>query len=670
MCGILFTYNPHGVNLQEALRSLDLIHHRGPDDTGLAMGSLSELTPYAVEATSKEVVGFDLEYCPKEYFLQQSKNAASTIFMGHQRLSIIDLSPYGHQPMSYENGRYWIVYNGEIYNYQEIRAELEDKGYVFRTKTDTEVILASYVEYGEKCVEKFNGIWAFVIHDTQLGEIFTSRDRFGVKPLYFWTDKRGGIVFASEIKQFLAFTGWEGIVNESRAIDYLEYALTDHTEETLFAGVYQVRGGSRLRLNFTKEKQITIGSVLASIEQWYHLENSRKRSLCSNKTLRSEVLEKIKKTFKRAIFLQKISDVPVGTTLSGGIDSSAIATVVSKEYKDDGILNTFTAASKFSLFDERRWADIVNKEIDAQSHYVYTEIDDLKREIDTILWHQDEPFQSQSTTLSYFVYKQVKESHIKVILCGQGADEYMGGYGQWKAITFWGLIKRFQWKKVLGLISKSTGSEIYNYCLFIGRRILTNLSFGLFPVQNLKFISRGGWSRYDGKTKQLISKSSSSIFESINQFVFQLTLPRYLRWEDRNSMSNSIEARVPFLDHVLVECYLNIPDRFKLEQENPKLLFKEAMIDYLPKEIYHRKDKKGFVTPEEVWVTQVDTDYFRKKLSESLDKLGNRVNKQEILQRFEGQVTQNIPFDYMYWRFIQFADWMRIFEMKFSNTNG
>ena len=252
-----------------------------------------------------------------------------------------------------------------------------------------------------------------------------------------------------------------------------------------------------------------------------------------------------------------------------------------------------------------------------------------------------------------------------MILCGQGADEYMGGYGQWKAISLWNFIKKAQLKKVIAVINSSSGSDISNYLFFVGRRILTALSFGFFPIQKFRFVKLNGWKKYDGVSKRLISKSSSSIFESINQFVFQLTLPRYLRWEDRNSMSNSVEARVPFLDHEMVECYLNIPDKLKLDQKNPKILFKEAMVEYLPKEVYNRKDKKGFITPEEVWVTQVDTEYFRVKLEESLNLLGNKVNKAYIMQRFEGQVTQNIPFDYMYWRFIQFAQWMRVFDMKF-----
>jgi len=267
--------------------------------------------------------------------------------LGHRRLSILDISPYGHQPLCDSSSRYWIVFNGEVYNYKEIRDELEALGHLFVSGTDTEVILNAYNQWGKDCLNHFNGMWAFIIFDTKNGNLFVSRDRFGVKPLYYWYSPEGFLAFASEIKEFTVLPGWKAKLNGSRAYDFLvsEAGLANHTSETLFQDVYQLRGGEAV------EVQVSTLSTKLPIYRWYDLKINKFD--ITFEEAEKEFLE----LFQDAIRIRLRSDVPVGSCLSGGLDSSSIVCIVNdilKEEKLEEIQQTFSVCSDVEVFDERK----------------------------------------------------------------------------------------------------------------------------------------------------------------------------------------------------------------------------------------------------------------------------------------------------------------------------
>jgi len=267
--------------------------------------------------------------------------------LGHRRLSILDISPYGHQPLCDSSSRYWIVFNGEVYNYKEIRDELEALGHLFVSGTDTEVILNAYKQWGKDCLNHFNGMWAFIIFDTKNGNLFVSRDRFGVKPLYYWYSPEGFLAFASEIKEFTVLPGWKAKLNGSRAYDFLvsEAGLANHTSETLFQDVYQLRGGEAV------EVQVSTLSTKLPIYRWYDLKINKFD--ITFEEAEKEFLE----LFQDAIRIRLRSDVPVGSCLSGGLDSSSIVCIVNdilKEEKLEEIKQTFSVCSDVEVFDERK----------------------------------------------------------------------------------------------------------------------------------------------------------------------------------------------------------------------------------------------------------------------------------------------------------------------------
>jgi asparagine synthase (glutamine-hydrolysing) len=267
--------------------------------------------------------------------------------LGHRRLSILDISPYGHQPLCDSSSRYWIVFNGEVYNYKEIRDELEALGHLFVSGTDTEVILNAYKQWGKDCLNHFNGMWAFIIFDTKNGNLFVSRDRFGVKPLYYWYSPEGFLAFASEIKEFTVLPGWKAKLNGSRAYDFLvsEAGLANHTSETLFQDVYQLRGGEAV------EVQVSTLSTKLPIYRWYDLKINKFD--ITFEEAEKEFLE----LFQDAIRIRLRSDVPVGSCLSGGLDSSSIVCIVNdilKEEKLEEIQQTFSVCSDVEVFDERK----------------------------------------------------------------------------------------------------------------------------------------------------------------------------------------------------------------------------------------------------------------------------------------------------------------------------
>ncbi|AJC74261.1 asparagine synthase [Pseudothermotoga hypogea DSM 11164 = NBRC 106472] len=620
MCGIAGIINEDGAPvLEEEIKAMTrLIAHRGPDHEGFYFG--------------------------KDFAL------------GHRRLRIIDLSDLSNQPMKYvgQNGEYVIVYNGEIYNYIEIRDELIAAGYRFSTQSDTEVILASYDRWGLDCVNKFNGIWAFAIYDQRKNLMFLSRDRFGVKPLYY-TKIGSKFCFGSEIKQFTTVKGWRARMNHRRVYDYLTFNLIDHTNETMFEGVYQLRGGEYLLYDLTTKR--------FTVQRWYDI-----------KIEKIDIpYEEAQKKFRELVFdsvrLQLRSDVKVGSCLSGGLDSSTLVSVMRRLLGANGKIETVSFCSEFEKYNEEKYVDEVVKHTNVVSHKVSPKFEDFfaelnsngSNEIESLVWHQDEPFGSASIFAQYSVFKEARKNGIIVMLDGQGADEILAGYHSSVGIYLASLLRRFK-LRVFSKEFRAVKSVWPN--VGVTKYVLVNM----LP-DSLKVLLRRkvGGSRffsvpkdYDGGVKWMNVKN---ITEYAYKLVFESSLPALLHWEDRNSMAFSVESRVPYLDYRIVEFLLSLPESYIIRNGYTKAILRDSMRGIVPDKILDRKDKIGFATPEEVWMRR-NRKFVLNKIQENVKILKNIVRPQfagyaEKVLRDDGQ--KYIP---TIWKVINVGEWVKTFSVE------
>lgn len=668
MCGISVLISSQS-NLSGITGMNDLIRHRGPDDEGyvffeagtpLCLGgkdtpadAFTELTPYRLIGQVQQV----------------ALSAACQLAFGHRRLAIVDLSALGHQPMCDAQRRYWITFNGEIYNHVEIRAELELLGHQFISHSDTEVILAAYRQWGEDCLSRFNGMWAFAIYDLQEDLLFVARDRFGVKPLYYWVSPTGELAFASEIKQFTALAGWRAKVNPQRAYDFLAWGLTDHTDETMFAQVYQVAPGCCLSLKVKDYASVMTAGGRLPTRRWYQLMPQEFSGSFA------DAAAAFRHYLTEAVALRLRAEVPVGSCLSGGLDSSSIVCLMNRllREKNAGALQrTFSACADIKRFDERAWIDRVVDATGVEAHYVYPAMDRLFDEVSRITWHQDEPFGSTSIYAQWHVFSSAADNGVTVMLDGQGADEQLAGYHGFFAPRLGGLFKRGRWLTMLKEMSAM--DKIHGYSPLTGMKYLAN---AVLP----EFLR-------DGLRRQVGKSSATPVWLDVERLgclpvnpflglgaagadtirdlsIAQLTssnLQMLLHWEDRDSMAHSIESRVPFLDYRLVEFVVGLPDEYKLANGITKLILRRSMSGILPDAIRDRMNKLGFVTPEEVWVKEQATAVFRSKLASAIAR-SEGIIKPDALKVFDEIVAGRQPFNYMTWRLISFAEWLECFTV-------
>ncbi|WP_448524110.1 asparagine synthase (glutamine-hydrolyzing) [Pseudothermotoga sp.] len=620
MCGIAGIINEDGAPvLEEEIKTMtSLVAHRGPDHEGFYFG--------------------------KDFAL------------GHRRLRIIDLSDLSNQPMKYvgQNGEYVIVYNGEIYNYVEIRDELIAAGYRFSTNSDTEVILASYDRWGIECVRRFNGIWAFAIYDQRKNLIVLSRDRFGVKPLYY-TKVGSKFCFGSEIKQFTAVKGWKARMNHRRVYDYLAFGLMDHTSETMFEGVYQLRGGENLFYDLTTKK--------FTVRRWYDIKPEKV----------DISYEEAQRKFRELVFdsvrLQLRSDVKVGSCLSGGLDSSTLVSVMTRLLGENGSIETVSFCSEFEKYSEEKYVDEVVKHTNVVSHKVFPKFEDFfselnskgSNEIESLVWHQDEPFGSTSAFAQYSVFKEARKHGMRVMIDGQGADEILAGYYPFVGIYLASLLRRF---KLRGFLKEFSAVKSVWPNVSVTRYMLSNM---LPESLKVPLRRRFGGSRffsvpedYDGGFKWMNVKN---ITEYAYKLVFESSLPALLHWEDRDSMAFSVESRVPYLDHRIVEFLLCLPESYIIRDGYTKAILRDSMRGIVPDKILDRKDKIGFATPEEIWMRR-NKEFVANKLRETVSLAGKGI-KTEFLKYAE-QILEDPKKGYfsVLWRVLNVGDWIKVFNVE------
>lgn len=569
MCGIFGVISNNGIDNKKLSNVSRVISHRGPDDEGIILFNLDNgnFAQFRGEDTIQEI---------SYPFLNETKQFNASFL--HRRLSIIDLSPAGHQPMSYHDNKLWITYNGEVYNYLEIKAELLSKGYKFYTQSDTEVILASYKEWGTECVKHFNGMWAFAIWDKLNHLIFLSRDRVGVKPLFYYNNN-DQFIFCSEIKGIKTYLDNKLTLKEKKIYEYLirGQILVGEADDTIFEDVRQLMAGSNLVF---KQNKI-------SVEKYWSLKLTR------NKLTFNENVERFSELFLQSIKYRLRSDVEVGTCLSGGLDSSSLVSFASKKF--DKRFHTFSAVWPGEKCDESYFVEKVNNKYQCFSNSFTPDLDNILEVIDKEIWYQEIPLPGSSLLAQWFVMEKAKEYNIKVLLDGQGADEILSGYPFYLPVYINEMIYSLKWNELFKYYS-SLHKNNYNLKWFIHfqkYRFISPYRKAVHPIK--KIFSN----KYIFSAKHSNRSKCVSLPKYLKDQIERATLPSLLHFEDRNSMAHSVESRVPFLDYSLLEFSVNIPTEQKIQGALTKVILREAMKDYLPEEVYKRTDKIGFSTPIE-----------------------------------------------------------------------
>lgn len=671
MCGIFGLIQPSPIDFSELHSLSRLIRHRGPDDEGFAIfdGDSAPVLTGGGDTPSVSMNSEGVAWSPSSRLADQGHSSRGGLALGHRRLSIIDLSPYGHQPMSDASGRYWITYNGEIYNYLELREELRVAGYRFSTASDTEVILAAFRHWGEACLSRFNGMWAFAIFDRETKSLFFARDRFGVKPLYFW-QQGDRLAFASEIKAFTGLIGWRAKANRERLLDFLVWNVLDHGKHTMFEGVQQLLPGHHVTLNL---QQVFSGAPAPNWhpQRWYSLPEGV-ASIAGEKAV-----EGLRTALTDAIRLRLRADVPVGSCLSGGLDSSSLVCLMSEQLgpvaQRTAALHTFTARSHDIEFDEFRYAQAVIDSAGSTPHTVVPEPHSLFDDIDRLAWHLDEPFVSTSIYAQWCVFKLARSVGVTVMLDGQGADEILGGYRGFFGAHLAGLLRNgspLAWCREINTLRREIG---FSPLRSIGytTAYLTPALVGLIgrfdgrAYADREWLTAFAQAALSCDPLRAAGGRPRSVREMSVAQVTATNLPMLLHWEDRNSMAHSIEARVPFLDYRVVEHSLAISDFEKVGGGISKKALRSAMRGSVPDIVLDRRDKMGFVTAETLWVRRDEPKRFRAAVDDAVQRLPSLLSP-TLLNRFDEVLAGRRPFDHRYWRAISASHWVRAFDVEVS----
>ncbi len=606
MCGIfavISSENKFGVtDFKKFVSATELISYRGPDAQGILA---------------------------LDYSTGVNDNNHFNIFLGHRRLSILDLSEDGNQPMFRDDC--YIIFNGEIFNYVELREELKKLGHTFSTGSDTEVILKTYKQFGVKGFSKFNGMWAFVLVDLKNQKMICSRDRFSIKPLYYLKEN-GNWYFASEIKQLIPFLSSKKL-NKQLAYHFLQQQLLEHTNDTFFQGIKKVAAKSSMIIdissgNFTEEKY------------WDYELNS---TLISG----NDAIDNFHELFTDSIKIRLRSDVTVGSLLSGGLDSSAI-TVLADSFSP-GNFESFSVVSDSKKYSEESFVDALVKHNHLLNSKLRFNSSQVPEFIDKVLFHQDEPFGSFSIVAQYLMFQQIKKEHdIKVILCGQGGDEIMMGYLKYFFFNLQESRKKFRYDIVVRELLSS----------LINRTIVWQLEWN-----QMKRYLPG----YAGKKDDFILLNGvtekiwqfNSIVERQEKDIDLYSVPVLTHYEDRNSMAASIESRLPFLDHRLVNFLLSITLNLKLKNGWTKYILRKSMNE-LPDVIRWRRDKKGFTTPEEIWLKNQLVSMVREEFNHSKLHEAGIIDKEKFMSYYNDFLKGKSNTDHsLIFRTFIFEKWMK-----------
>lgn len=612
---------------RDVRNALSKMHHRGPDDSG------------------HELIDFE----------------RGTIGLAQTRLSIIDLSSGGHQPMHSRDGRWTIIFNGEIYNYRELRTQLASIGHSFQTDSDTEVLLTAWSHWGSTCLDKLTGMFAFAICDRREQTITCVRDAFGIKPFYY-SRTDGGMKFASEIPAILTLLPGKPRLNLQRTYDYLVHGDYDSNEQSFFNDIFHLLPGHLVEFNIAS-------GILGQPKRWWSpkIVENRKVSF-------TEATKLVRESFLDSISLHLRSDVPLGAALSGGVDSSAVVCAL-RHLRPSTPIHTFSFIAAESDVNEEHWVDRINSHVGAIPHKVCATSCELVADLDDMITAQGEPFGSTSIYAQYRVFKLAQAHGITVTLDGQGADEMLAGYqgypGQrilslletghlyaaWSFLNKWAKWPgRSRTEGLKRFLAQATSGSLYTSL----RSLNGDEHRPSWLVES--FLREQGVSLTYPEVAPDISVRGRRVMSELASSLTTRGVNALLRHGDRNSMRFSIESRVPFLTTDFADLLLSMPEHYLISPEGEtKHVFRAALRGIVPDDVLDRKDKIGFATPERDWLLGMSSTV-RNWLAEPVDL--PFIDQEQMLIEFDQIICGTRPFTQKIWRWINFLRWCQLFKLS------
>jgi asparagine synthase (glutamine-hydrolysing) len=635
MCGIFGHYLSRSVEHAMASKSSLIaaqraLNHRGPDDRGLECFTV----------------------------LSNAAGPGGMLCLGHTRLAIIDLSPGGHQPMQRGEGRYTIVFNGEIYNYRELRTELKGLGYAFSTDSDTEVLLAFWAHFGVSGLSRLKGMFAFVVYDRQEESLWLVRDAFGIKPL-FYSLADTSLCFASEMPALLKLLPLRPELDVQQAYDYLVYGSYDDQARTFYKGVKHLLPGHWLRVDLRAIR-------VSEAKRWWWPSIEERTDLSF-----ADAAFQLREMFLSSVRLHLRSDVPLGAALSGGVDSSAVVCAM-RYLEPDMPIHTFTYVARGSAVDEERWADSVNRHVGAVAHKAVVRPRDLSADLDDLIQSQGEPFGGTSIYAQYRVFRLARESGITVTLDGQGADELLAGYSGYPSEYVRSQLDKYRYMEVLRFLTcwaqwpgRGFRSAFKALLVPLVPNVLRGVAYRAVgrPPQpawlNVDFLVAQGVRLSPPKRRQIhLDTKQRRLVAALREAMTGSGLASLLRHGDRNSMRWSVESRVPFLTIEMAEFLLSLPEHYLLGPNGEtKRIFRAAMRGIVPDVILDRRDKIGFQTPEREWLhdQQKMIDQWL-TAAEKLPMIDAARSRQQVRRIVSGETG----FESRAWGLINFCRWAQI----------
>lgn len=576
-------------------------------------------------------------------------HAEGEVGLAHRRLSIIDRA-HGQQPMFSDDERYTIVYNGEVYNYLEMREELLAAGHTMHTVSDTEVILHAYMEWGTAAFDRFNGMFALAIYDRQDKRLVVARDHFGIKPLYYWHDEESGrVLFASEIKSLLNTGVFPAVPNDRSVYRYLQFRVQDDTNQTFFAGINRLMPGEMMIMD---ESGVEISSFTRLQEELRELAAQPPREYTP------EVVAEYRERLTEAVRIRLQSEVPVGTSLSGGLDSSAVAALIAKQLRtapgDEGYAavgsrqNTFSAVFPNSRNDEEAYVDALLDKYDGQitAHKIHPNSESFLEDLMDFVRTQEEPIISSGPYAQYVVMREASQ-HVTVLLDGQGADEMMAGYNPYFYVYINQLRKQKRYKELAReMVTSRDIIQKLAKVKFSGRT-----SVPMEALLNSSFVAQ-----HKGERTHV---TNDNLKERLIEDTFRNSLPSLLRYEDKNTMRFSLEGRVPFVDKELMKFLFSLGEDAIIHEGWNKRVLRDSMDGILPDMISRRRNKIGFTTPEQEWFRAIKEDLYGIFRSESFASRPY-FDAPTVVALFEDYMKN--PDNYgtlMFWRLLNVELWMR-----------
>jgi asparagine synthase (glutamine-hydrolysing) len=633
ICGIIGADLSEPIALRRVSEMKRVLAHRGPDDDGF-------------------------------YF--SSSNGGTGAAFGHRRLSIVDLNT-GHQPMTNEDETLWIVYNGEIYNHQELRKDLESRGHVYKTSSDTETILHAYEEYGDDCLTKLRGMFSFALWDDRTKRLFAARDRLGIKPFYYALCNNGTLIFGSEIKSILASGLVRPTVNHHALPEFFTFGQTVN-DSTLFEGVRKLMPGHWLSFD---------GQDLKIRRYWdWQFDES---SIYKDDKF---YIDRFADLIDDSVRSHLMSDVPVGLFLSGGLDSSLIAAMMARLHSDP--IHTFTVGFEDRYYSEFDYARVVAAHIGSQHHERLITARQFVDAVPKLIWHEDEPLKGAPSVALYFISRLASE-HVKVVLTGEGSDELFAGYND----RYWAtllnrriaqiggyffpeamrkhLVRKTLWKLPLPLSLKKKISHTILYLPSSIQGIFFDNFHSVFTreMQQELFNGRGayGASAADPYANAIGLFKHSNAQNFLHQMLYtdvNMDLVELLMKQDQMSMAASVESRVPFLDHEVVEFAGTIPPHLKLQGRAGKLLVKKVAEKYLPHDVVHRP-KMGFPVPFDRWLKDDSIGMVKEILLDQRTIDRRYFNSSYVEKLFASHRSEQRDYQNQIWMLLNFELWHRIF---------